>query len=167
MASFLLGGCQPKDREVIVRESGQAWDHAAKAASTAWDSAMVKIKEITPESTQSALDSAKESAVSLQKKLEGIPNPTPEITKQLEGARQSLAKVDAAQTVRDLQTKSESMITDARQKGENAGKSIEDLRKQLATANENFQTLQKQLAEARANFETANKKLEQLTGKSN
>ncbi len=160
-----LAGCEPKERDTFAKESGKAWEHASKAAVTAWNSVAKKVAAITPDSTREAMDSARKAAEGAQKKLSGIPNPTPEIMKQVEAAKASIAKLNAAERLKDLQERAAKMVEDAKKQAENAGKSVEDVKKNLSTANENYQSLMKDVESARENYETTAEKVNKLVGK--
>jgi len=169
LAPFLLlitlAGCEPKDRDTFAKESGKAWEHASKAAITAWSSVAKKVAEITPDSTQEAMDSARKAAEDAQKKLSEIPNPTPEILKQVEAAKASLAKLDAAERFKKLSEQATQMVEDAKLKAENAGKSADEIRKNLEGANESYRKLMENVESARANYESTSKSVNEALGK--
>jgi glutamyl/glutaminyl-tRNA synthetase len=160
-----LVGCEPKDRETFSKESGKAWEHASKAAITAWNSVAKKVSEITPDSTKEAMDSARKAAEDAQNKLGAIPNPTPEVMKQIEAAKAALAKLDAATRLKDLQEQAGMMVEDAKLKAENAGKSAEEIQKNLTNANETYQKLMKDVATARENYDNTTQKVNQALGR--
>ena len=68
-----LAGCEQKDRDVIATESSKAWEHASKAAMAAWVSVSKKVSEISPNSSEEAM----QAAVQLQEELErGLQSPS-------------------------------------------------------------------------------------------
>jgi len=155
--------CEPKDRESIARDGGKALEHASKAITTAWNSVAAKVREISPESSQDALERARQAVVDVQKQAEAIPNPTPEVLAQLESARAAIAKIDAAEQLRSLQEQATALGADASDKATRAADGAQDLRKQLEAGNERLRLLQQEIAAARESYDAAAKKLESLT----
>ncbi len=164
MLCLALVGCEPKERDTFAKESGKAWEHASKAAVTAWNSIAKKVAEITPDSTKEAMDSARKSAEDAQKKLGDIPNPTPEIMKQIEAAKAAIAKLDAAARLKELQERAAQMVEDAKKQAENAGKSAEEVKKKLSDANESYQNLMKDVGTARENYEKTSEQVNKVLG---
>lgn len=162
IACVALHGCEPRDREVIATEGGKAWEHASKAAVTAWNSVAKKAMEITPSASSEAMDAARKAVEAAKKQLEAIPNPTPDIQKKLAEARAGMEKIDAAATLKELQDKASGMVEAARRQAENAGKTYEEVRSNLKGANENYRDLQKRIDEAQKGYEDANRRLEDV-----
>lgn len=159
---LVAAGCEPKDRETIARDGGKALEHAGKAAMTAWNSVAAKVREISPESSKEALERVRLSVVDLQKKAEAIPNPTPEVLAQLEQARASIAKIDAAEQLRALQEQAATLKADVEAKAKAAGEGAKELREQVLVGNEKLEQLQKQIDAARAKYDETAKALEDL-----
>lgn len=164
LIALLVLGCEAKDRDSIAKETGKAWEHASRAAVTAWASLSKKVDEITPDSTMGAIEEARKAAASAQEQLSKIPNPTPEILKQIEAAKAAVAKLDAAQRLRDLQDRASAMVADAQKQADNAGKSAEAVRQNLMRANETFQKLQTEIQSASERYDQTAAELRRLTG---
>lgn len=161
MGLALLVGCQPKDRATIVTESSKAWEHASKAAITAWNSVAAKVSEITPDASKEALAAARSAVDAAKKKLESVPNPTPEIRKKIEEARAGISKIDAAATLKELQDKSSAMLESARQRAENTNKTLEEVRTNLEAGNEQYKALQLRINEAKEGYRRASEALKE------
>ncbi len=142
---MLVVGCEPKDRESIVQDGGKALEHAGRAVSTAWNSVAKKVSEISPESSQDAMDQARLAVADLQKKAEAIPNPTPEVLRQVEQARAALAKIDAAAKLRELQDQAAALTQQAKQQTEAGAKQLADLQNQIKAAREHYDAASTQL----------------------
>lgn len=130
IALFALG-CEPKAREEIVRDGGKAYEHASRAVVTAWNSVAAKVKEISPDSSDDAIAQARMAVLDLQKKAEAIPNPTPDVMAQLNEARASLAKIDAAEELKRLQNQTKAL-------GEGAGEQYKKLQHQVDEARKRY-----------------------------
>lgn len=145
LLTMLVVGCEPKDRESIVQDGGKALEHAGRAVSTAWNSVAKKVSEISPESSQDAMDQARLAVADLQKKAEAIPNPTPEVLRQVEQARAALAKIDAAAKLRELQDQAAALTQQAKQQTEAGAKQLADLQNQIKAAREHYDAASTQL----------------------
>jgi chromosome segregation ATPase len=157
----ILIGCEPKERATIVTEGAKAWDHAAKAAVTAWESVAKKAAEITPAASKQAMDSARAAVESARKKLEEVPNPTPEIQKKIEAARAGISKIDAAATLKELQDKASSMVESAKEQADNAGKTYNEVKSNLEQANAQYKALQERIRQAEEGYQKASEKLDE------
>lgn len=148
-------GCEAKDRDTIASEGGKAWEHAAKAASAAWSSVSAKVAEITPDASADAMQAARSAVESAKQELAKIPNPTPEIQRQLESARTGLEKIDAAAMVRDLREKAAAALEAAKKAGAQAGESAKKAAKEA-------EELQDRLSKAQKSYEEAEARLRSL-----
>lgn len=108
------------------------------------------------------MSSARDAVEGVQKKLAEVPNPTPEIQKQIEAARASIAKIDAAATLKELQDKTRAMVEGAQKQAENAGKTAEEVKQRLEAASDEYRALSKRIDDANRNYEDATRRFDSL-----
>lgn len=145
LVALVLAGCEPKERDAIVKDGGKALEHAGRAVSTAWNSVAKKVSEISPESSKEAMDNARLAVVDLQKQAAAIENPTPEVLRQVEQARAALAKIDAAARLRELQEQAAALAEQAKQQTEVGAKKLADVQEQMKSARETYDAASSEL----------------------
>jgi chromosome segregation ATPase len=156
---LVLAGCNDRDETDVKLNAAVAFASAREALGTAWNSVAAEASKVTANSSKAALEQAKKQTAHLQAELSKIEIKNPLTEAQMSAAKEQMAKIQAALTLKNLQAESESAVQNAIATGKIAQQKYEDASKQLAQLDESYRDLKTRLDSAQTMYDNASSAL--------
>lgn len=156
--ALALAGCEPEAQQGVQKHGSRALEEAGKAGQIAMQSLLKQAQKLDTNANPELRKKTQKAIDDMRAQMEKIPNPSPEVQKQLDGLRAAGERLDAQQMVSDARAQMEALVKQAQKTGE----SIEDTRKKLEDADRQYQELKKKATDAQKRADDATKDIDNL-----